>query len=186
MHIPASVRRANAAARLADGKKKTTVVREGGGQVWEDPTLLDWDPKHFRIFVGDLGGEVTDEALLRAFAQYPSVQRARNVRDARTAQSRGYGFVSFAEPNDFVRALREMQGKYIGSRPVKLRRAEANVDATRISESSLRRREQNAPYSRLLSTSKAKSGSSSGAAGFKKASRSARSQPLRPRTLDEL
>lgn len=37
----------------ADGKKKT-VIRKGGGQTWEDSTLLEWDPTQFRIMVGNL------------------------------------------------------------------------------------------------------------------------------------
>jgi hypothetical protein len=24
--------------------KRDTVLRKGGGKVWEDPTLIDWDP----------------------------------------------------------------------------------------------------------------------------------------------
>ena len=33
---------------------------------------------------------------------------------------RGYGFVSFADFAEGARALKEMDGKYVGSRPVKL------------------------------------------------------------------
>ena len=74
----------------ADGKQKT-VVRSGGGQTWQDSSLLEWDPAHFRIFVGNLAGEVTDESLLKAFVKYGSVQKARVVRDKRTTKSRGFG-----------------------------------------------------------------------------------------------
>ena len=55
--------------------------------------------------------------------QYPSFLKARVVRDKKTQETRGYGFVSFAEAEDFIRAMREMQGRYIGNRPVKLRRS---------------------------------------------------------------
>jgi RNA recognition motif-containing protein len=74
------------------------------------PLLLCIDD--FRIFVGDLGNEVADEHLIQAFSKYPSMQKARVVRDKRTGKTKGYGFVSFADPNDFSRALREMNGKY--------------------------------------------------------------------------
>ena len=74
----------------ADGKRKT-VVRSGGGQTWQDTSLLEWDPAHFRLFVGNLAGEVTDDSLLKAFAKFPSVQKARVVRDKRTTKSKGYG-----------------------------------------------------------------------------------------------
>ena len=93
----------------ADGKQKT-VVRSGGGQTWQDPTLLEWDPAHFRLFVGNLAGEVTDESLLKAFAKYPSVHKARVVRDKRTTKSKGYGKVTFTYEVD--RSLTSHQALY--------------------------------------------------------------------------
>jgi hypothetical protein len=104
-----------------------TVERTGGGTTWQDPTLLEWDPAHFRIFVGNLAGEVTDESLLKAFSKYPSVQKARVVRDKRTTKSKGFGFVSFQNGDDYFQAAREMQGKYIGSHPVQIKRAQTEV-----------------------------------------------------------
>jgi len=104
-----------------------TVVRSGGGQTWTDSTLLEWDPAHFRLFVGNLAGEVTDDSLFKAFSQFPSVQKARVIRDKRTQKSKGFGFVSFSDGDDYFRAAREMQGKYIGSHPILLRRATTEV-----------------------------------------------------------
>lgn len=104
-----------------------TVARSGGGQNWNDSTLLEWDPAHFRLFVGNLAGEVTDDSLLKAFARYTSVQKARVIREKRTQKSKGYGFVSFSDGDDYFKAAREMQGKYIGSHPVLLRRATTEV-----------------------------------------------------------
>ena len=45
---------------------------------------------------------------------------ARVVRDRRTGKTRGYGFVSFSNSKDFLSALKEMNGKYVGNRPVKV------------------------------------------------------------------
>jgi hypothetical protein len=112
----------------SDGKQKT-VVRSGGGQSWTDSSLLEWDPAHFRLFVGNLAGEVTDESLLKAFSRYPSVQKARVVRDKRTTKSKGYGFVSFSDGDEYFQAAREMQGKYIGSHPILLRRSTTEIKA---------------------------------------------------------
>ncbi|KAL4997971.1 hypothetical protein BDV10DRAFT_168450 [Aspergillus recurvatus] len=112
---------------VAGAETQKTVVRSGGGQTWTDPTLLEWDPAHFRLFVGNLAGEVTDDSLLKAFSKYTSVQKARVIRDKRTQKSKGYGFVSFSDGDDYFKAAREMQGKYIGSHPVLLRRAMTEV-----------------------------------------------------------
>ncbi|KAA0184998.1 RNA binding protein 42 [Fasciolopsis buskii] len=92
-------------------KRKKKFIRVAAGTTWEDPTLAEWDPNDFRIFCGDLGNEVTDDTLTRAFNRYTSFQKARVVRDKRTGRSRGYGFVSFSDPADFTRAMREMNGK---------------------------------------------------------------------------
>lgn len=111
-----------------EGKKKT-VIREGGGKQWEDETLLEWNPLHPRLFIGNLAGEVTDESLLKAFAKYPSLSKARVVRDKKSTKSKSYGFVSFADTDDYFRAAKEMQGKYIGSHPVLIKRATSEVKA---------------------------------------------------------
>jgi len=65
----------------------------------------------FRLFCGDLGNEVTDDALARAFNKYPSFQKAKVIRDKRSNKTKGFGFVSFKDPNDFTKAMREMNGK---------------------------------------------------------------------------
>lgn len=57
-----------------------------------------------------MGNEVNDELLSRAFQKYPSFQRARVVRDKRTGKTKGYGFVSFKDSQDFIKAMREMNG----------------------------------------------------------------------------
>lgn len=118
---------ANTPAPIVGAEPQKTVARSGGGQNWSDSTLLEWDPAHFRLFVGNLAGEVTDDSLLKAFAKYPSVQKARVIRDKRSQKSKGYGFVSFADGDDYFKAAREMQGKYIGSHPILLRRATTEV-----------------------------------------------------------
>ena len=67
----------------------------------------------FRIFCGDLGNDVTDEVLIRAFSKYASFVKAKVIRDKRTNKTKGYGFVSFKDPQDFIKAMREMNGKCI-------------------------------------------------------------------------
>lgn len=74
-------------------------------------SLLVNFPDDFRIFCGDLGNEVNDDILARAFSRYPSFLKAKVIRDKRTGKTKGYGFVSFKDPNDYVRAMREINGK---------------------------------------------------------------------------
>ncbi|XP_059317612.1 uncharacterized protein LOC132068146 [Lycium ferocissimum] len=106
----------------AEAKKKA-VPRKAAGQTWEDPTLADWPENDFRIFCGNLGNEVNDDVLSKAFSRFPSFNMARVVREKRTGKTKGFGFVSFSNPSDLAVALKEMNGKYVGNRPVQLRKS---------------------------------------------------------------
>lgn len=120
--------------KAAKAKAAATVIRKAAGKTWEDSTLLEFEENDFRLFAGDLGNEVTDEILTKTFSKYPSFLKAKVVRDKRTDKSRGYGFISFAEPDDFARAWKEMNGKYVGNRPIKLRKSQwkdRNVEIVR-------------------------------------------------------
>jgi hypothetical protein len=118
---------ADAGASGQSNEKKKTVYREGGGKKWQDDTLLEWDPSHLRLFVGNLAGETTDDSLLKAFSRWKSVQKAKVIRDKRTTKSKGFGFVSFSDPEDFFQAAKEMNGKYIQSHPVVVRKAKTEI-----------------------------------------------------------
>lgn len=54
---------------------------------------------------------MTDEMLVRVFGKYPSFQKAKVVRDKRTNKTKGFGFVSFKDPQDFIKAMKEMNGE---------------------------------------------------------------------------
>lgn len=66
----------------------------------------------FRLFCGDLGTDVTDELLTRIFSKYPSFLKAKVVRDKRTNKTKGFGFLSFKDPTDFIQAIKEMNGEF--------------------------------------------------------------------------
>ncbi|KAF5229824.1 hypothetical protein FAUST_10172 [Fusarium austroamericanum] len=125
---------AAAVATAANQERKKTVVREGGGKKWTDDSLLEWDPAHLRLFVGNLAGETTDDALLKAFSRWQSVQKARVIRDKRTSKSKGYGFVSFSDADDFFQAAKEMNGKYIQSHPVTVRKANTEIKVANVKD----------------------------------------------------
>lgn len=73
------------------------------------------------IFVGDLPSDVTDALLQETFAsRYPSVKGAKVVIDANSGRSKGYGFVRFADDNERLRAMTEMNGVYCSSRAMRI------------------------------------------------------------------
>lgn len=103
--------------------RKQKYLRVAGGSTWEDPTLDEWDPKDYRVFCGDLGNDITDELLTKTFERYESFVKAKVVREKRTGKSRGYAFISFKDPLDYAKAIKEWDGKYLGSRPIKMRKS---------------------------------------------------------------
>ena len=131
-----------AAPQISEEKKGMTVMRKGGGKTWEDKSLLEWDPNEFRIQVGNLAGEVTDDSLAKAFDQY-GVSKARVIRDKTTTKSKGYGFVSFKDGELGFKAAREMAGKYIGSHPVTIQRSKADLRPQKVKDNQHQRGRNN-------------------------------------------
>jgi len=111
------------AAKLGGQQDKKRKFRAAGGKVWVDSSLDEWPEDDYRIFVGDLGNEVTDGILASTFDQYKSFAKAKVVRDKHNRKSKGYGFVSFLDPFEMLKALKEKNGKYCGNRPMKLRKS---------------------------------------------------------------
>ena len=69
--------------------------------------MVEWPENDYRIFVGNLGKEASDETLTTVFkTRYPSFNMAKVITDKRTGRTRGYGFVSFGQPRDFLNALK--------------------------------------------------------------------------------
>ena len=106
--------------------KPPTYRRTAGGgssAVWKDESLADWPANDHRIFVGNLASDVTDEILSASFRHLKSFQRSKIVRDKKSLKCKGFGFVSFGDPVDMLTALKEINGKYIGSKPCQLKRS---------------------------------------------------------------
>lgn len=103
--------------------KNVGIVRQAAGEKWVDPTLIEWPENDYRIFVGNLGPEVNDTMLATAFQHYSSFTMAKVVREKWKNKSRGYGFVSFQDPLEGGKVLREMDKKYIGNRPCNLKKS---------------------------------------------------------------
>lgn len=104
-----------------------TVKRTGGGKTWEDLSLLEWNPKHFRLFVGNLGPDANDQLLQSAFEKFNTLTKVKVPVDNKTGVNKGYGFVAFENADDYFKAFKEMNGKYIGQHPVQLKRAESQI-----------------------------------------------------------
>lgn len=99
------------------------------GKVWYDKTLADWDPSHFRLFVGNIGDDVTEKLLVETFIKYRSLSKVKIPKVFRQGEeiNKGYAFISFANPDDYLQCYKEMNGKYVGNKPIVLERAKTEL-----------------------------------------------------------
>ncbi len=104
-------------------QKNWRIYRKGAGIIWQDESLNEWPENDYRIFVGDLGNEVNDQVLANAFIKYPSFAKAKVIRNKITGKTKGYGFISVTDVNDYIKIMREMNGKYVGNRPIRIKRS---------------------------------------------------------------
>lgn len=101
------------------------IVRMAAGTKWIDTSLEEWPDNDYRIFVGNLPNEVTDEMLHTHFSKYPSLARSKVVRHAKEPdKSKGYGFVSLMDPLECAKAIREMDQTWLASRPIRVKRSD--------------------------------------------------------------
>lgn len=63
-----------------------------------------------KIYAGNLGWDMTSQALRKAFAKQKGLLSAKVIYERNTGKSRGYGFVSFETAEDVKAALNAMNG----------------------------------------------------------------------------
>jgi RNA recognition motif-containing protein len=80
--------------------------------------------QEYTIYVCDLDLNVSEEMLKEIFEKiYPSVFSSKLIVDPISKVSKGYGFVKFGDYNESQKAIIEMNGKYIYSKPIKTNQA---------------------------------------------------------------
>lgn len=70
------------------------------------------------LYVKNLDESVTDEMLREEFSTMGTITSARVMKDMKDGRSRGFGFVCFSTPEEATRAVNEMNGKLIASKPI--------------------------------------------------------------------
>jgi len=69
------------------------------------------------LYVKNLDDTVTDEMLQQAFSPYGGITSAKVMCDEKNV-SKGFGFVCFTSPEEATKALTEMNGRIVGTKPL--------------------------------------------------------------------
>ena len=75
------------------------------------------------IFVGNLPFQTTDEELMSSFGEYGEVTSAQVITDRYSGRSRGFGFVEMPNHEQAEAAIKEMNGRMLGGRPLTVNEA---------------------------------------------------------------
>jgi RNA recognition motif-containing protein len=76
-----------------------------------------------KLYVGNLGFEVTNKDLEELFAQAGVCESAAVITDRATGQSRGFGFVEMASNADAQKAIQQFDGQEFKGRALKVNEA---------------------------------------------------------------
>jgi cold-inducible RNA-binding protein len=76
-----------------------------------------------RIYVGNLPFTTTEADLESMFAQHGAVASVRVITDRETGRSRGFAFVEMGDPTAADEAIRSLNGRDMGGRPLRVNEA---------------------------------------------------------------
>ncbi|TPX17016.1 uncharacterized protein E0L32_012326 [Thyridium curvatum] len=147
-------------AKSAAQKRRREAEAAQENQVVENATQGTPPTKKARVeearslFVRSLPPNATAETLTEFFSQHYPVKHATVVLDKETKQSRGYGFVTFADADDAVEAKNKLNNELLEGRRLRLEVAEprhragakdgANAATSKLAEEKKKREDEQA------------------------------------------
>jgi cold-inducible RNA-binding protein len=81
-----------------------------------------------KLYVGNLGFDVTDKDLEAVFAQAGVCDSVAVVTDRLSGQSRGFGFVEMSSNAEAQRAIQQLNGQELKGRALKVNEARDRED----------------------------------------------------------
>jgi len=86
------------------------------------------------IYVGNLSYKMTDEDLRKLFGGFGAVSESKIVIDRETGRSKGFGFVEMPNQSEGDEAIKQLDGKEIDGRNIKVNVAKPKEDRPRRSQ----------------------------------------------------
>jgi RNA recognition motif-containing protein len=82
-----------------------------------------------KIYLGNLSYEVTEEDLRLELEQYGQVESVAIIKDKRSGQSKGFGFVEMASKAEGQSAIDALNGKELKGRALKVNEARPRTES---------------------------------------------------------
>ncbi|XP_040179727.1 cold-inducible RNA-binding protein B-like isoform X2 [Rana temporaria] len=76
-----------------------------------------------KLFVGGLSFDTNEQSLEQVFCKYGQISEVVVVKDRETKRSRGFGFVTFDNPDDAKEAMQAMNGMSVDGRQIRVDQA---------------------------------------------------------------
>ncbi len=84
-----------------------------------------------KIYVGNLPYAVNDADLEKMFSQFGSVTESKIITDRDTGRSKGFGFIEMPNQTEGDEAIKQLDGKEMEGRNIKVNVAKPKVDTPR-------------------------------------------------------
>lgn len=82
-----------------------------------------------KLYVGNLGYNISDDQLREVFARFGTPDSARVITDRDSGQSKGFGFVEFSDAEQAKAAL-SLNGTDLGGRTLTVNEARPRTEGT--------------------------------------------------------
>ncbi|KAK4106713.1 RNA-binding domain-containing protein [Parathielavia hyrcaniae] len=106
--------------RQREAEETPVETEDGSAQTSNPPSKKARVDSRKQLFIRSLPPTATSESLTDFFSQHYPVKYATVVLDPKTKTSRGYGFVSFADPDDAIEAREKLNNELFNGRRMKL------------------------------------------------------------------
>ena len=84
----------------------------------------------FRLYVGNLSFQTTEQSLNDLFAEHGQVNSVAIITDRITGRSRGFGFVEMPDDTEAKAAMGAVDGTEVDGRTLKVNEARAREERT--------------------------------------------------------
>jgi RNA recognition motif-containing protein len=83
------------------------------------------------IYIGNLSYGITDGDLEKLFSEFGTVKESKIITDRDTGRSKGFGFVEMVNQSEGEEAIKQLDGREVDGRNIKVNVAKPKVDRPR-------------------------------------------------------